>query len=187
MQSVGQSTAGFSRFLEAFNAGMSAGESSKKLQVIADLFYWYRQHGACMKLFGKQPTDREKILGEYCNCGNEHKDDSLLYRSYYRVPVIAAPHHGLVLARIPDYRSEFGISPQQAALIRDFIFGTGEIIGGILCYTAGKSPTTKSLGLSMLYSGVKTAWNAGNALVAQHYGALQELKTIMDRAEEVSK
>lgn len=139
-----------------------------------------------MKLFGRQPADREKIHAEYCNCGKDHEDDNPYFRTSRRLP-IAAPHHGWVLAVVPDYRSEFGTSPQQAALVRDFVFGAGEIIAGVLSITLGKSGTTTALGISMVYSGGKTVWNAGNMLWAQHQSALQELKKITDRAEVVSK
>jgi len=184
LQSIGLSTQAFNRFLDAFNLGMKEGESSRKLQVIADLFYWYRQHGACMKLFGRQPYSREKILGEYCNCGESHDSNTSAFRTNRRVSVLAASHHGMVLAEIPDYRSEYGTTPEQAALVRDFIFGAGEIIAGVLAISIGRSAAAVVLGAPMIYSGVKTMWSSGNMLWAKHESALLELKQVTDRAEK---
>jgi hypothetical protein len=93
----------------------------------------------------------------------------------------------MTLAQIPDYRSEYGTNPQQAALVRDFIFGAGEVIAGVLAITIGKSPHTFAIGAPMVYSGVKTMWNSGNMLWAQHESALLELKKVTDRAENVAK
>lgn len=186
LQSMGRSTVAFHHFLEAFNLGKNSGESSAKLQIIADLFYWYRQHGACMRLFGKQPSERDKIHGEYCNCSESHELDETINRSLWRLPIIASPQ-GIILAVIPDYRSEYGTNPQQAVLVRDFIFGAGEIIAGVLLISVGKSIVSTGLGSSMVYSGVKTMWNTGNMLWGQHESALLELKKLTDRAQAVAK
>ncbi len=187
LQSIGQSTQAFNLFLEAFRLGTNAGESSKKLQIVADLFYWYRQHGACTKLFGKQPIDREKIQSEYCNCEKGHEDNEKTYYYSQRPSTAKTSHRNAILARVPDYRSEYGTNPQQAALVRDFIFGSGEIIAGLFAICAGRTACTTGLGLSMIYSGVKTVWNAGNTMWAQHESALLELKKLTDRAEAIAK
>lgn len=137
-----------------------------------------------MKLFGRQPYSREKIHGEYCNCGESHDSVTSSFRTNRRIPIIAAPHHGMVLASIPDYQSEYGTTPEQAALVRDFIFGAGEIIAGVLAISIGRSGAAVVLGAPMIYSGVKTMWSSGNMLWAKHESALLELKKVTDRAEK---
>ncbi len=187
LQSIGQSTGAFNRFLEAFQQGTDAGESPKKLQAAANLFYWYRQHGACLKLFGQQPSFRERISGEYCNCGKNHGYGETVRRFSLKPPIVPQAQHSLLLAKIPDYRSEYGTSPEQAAIIREFMFGTGEVIAGIFCITVGSSFGVTGLGWYLAQDGGRTIWNTMNHLWTIHETALVNLKKLTDEAESVAK
>ena len=93
----------------------------------------------------------------------------------------------MILAAIPDYQSEYGTNPQQAALVRDFIYGVGEVIAGVFVISVGKSALASGIGIPLVSSGIKTLWNSGNALWEQHESALLELKKLTDRAESVAK
>ena len=183
LQSVGKSTQAFDRFLEAFRLGTNAGEPPKKLQVIANLFYWYRQHGSCMKLFGKQPSFRERIDGEYCNCGEKHEYDE---RAFFRKPVLAAPQHHLAvtLAKVPDYQSEYGTNPRQAATVREFLFGVGEVIAGVfVCYA---SPYWGA-GAGLVGHGVYQIGSSLHSLWTEHDAAMWELQKLINEAEAAVK
>jgi len=54
LQNAGLSTQAFYTFSDAFQQGIKAGESSSKLQVIADIFYWYRKYG----VYGLRRSDQ---------------------------------------------------------------------------------------------------------------------------------
>ena len=53
LQCEGRSGQAFYSFQEGFLKGKQAGESIVKLQIIADLFYWYRRNGNHLKLFSR--------------------------------------------------------------------------------------------------------------------------------------
>jgi|SRR3989344_4662309 len=65
LQCEGKSGQAFNSFQSGFQQGIKAGESPIKLQVIADLFYWYRKYGNHLKLFATTPTGGNIITDEY--------------------------------------------------------------------------------------------------------------------------
>jgi hypothetical protein len=186
LQSIGKSTQSFDRFLEAFRLGTKVGESSKKLQVIADMFYWYRQHGSCLKLFGKQPSYRERIDGEYCNCEEKHEYDERVARILNARPLISVTSLPIssALCKVPDYHSEYGTNPKQAATVREFMFGIGEVIAGIFGYCV---IPFKGQSFALTTHGVYLIGSSLHNLYTEHEIALLEFKKLTDEAEAVAK
>ena len=143
-QSVGKATQAFYTFQKAYRGAQEAGESLKKLNAINGLFIWYRRYGSSVGL----------ISGP-SNISNEYRT-SMHIRSPF------------------SYNSEFGNDPEQAARIRDFLFGVGETISGILCVRIAPPPVNVTLGLPLLSDGIFRMWNSLNYAWAHYEMSLQE-------------
>ena len=98
-QCNGQSTRAFWIFKEAYQRALEAGEEASKAQLMNSLFTWYREHGSPMRLFLVEPTGREVI----------HPPT--------RLPRMHIGPYG--------YQSEYGRTPEQAAKVREFMYGVG--------------------------------------------------------------
>jgi hypothetical protein len=146
-QSYGKSTHAFCQFDAAREKAKKAGEHIFNLIAIEKLFAWYRMYGSSMRLFYKNPTGNDRILGEY--------------RSFLVKP-----------ASTRQYESEWGNNPEQARLIREFIFGVGEVISGVFCATVtGGTMGTVALGV-VVPDGVSRIYTSLNSLWTQHQAAL---------------
>ena len=149
-QSQGKSIAGWYQFETWREHAKKSGENILKLIAIEQLFVWYRMYGHSLRLFYKNPTGYDRIIGEYPS------------RSQVQ------PYG--------NYQSEWGNDPEQARLIREFMFGVGEIIAGVFCATvSGGSLFYFSAGIAV--SGSYHIFTALNSLWAQHQAALMALKT----------
>lgn len=113
LQSTGETRRAYYCFKTAQQLAQKAGESRYKIQLMNDLFVWYRTYGYAMGVMSKES-----------GCAEE-------YRSSQKMAISLFPK--TPLARIPDYYSEWGNTPEQAALIREFMLGVGETIAGVFC------------------------------------------------------
>jgi len=150
IQSYGKSTAAFCQFEIAREEAKKAGENVLKLIAIEKLFAWYRMYGTSLKLFYQNPTGHDRIQGEY-------KSHTKRLNSNY------------------NYQSEWGNNPEQARLIREFMFGVGEIIAGVFCVTvSGGIFSTIAWGVAI--DGGNRIYSSLNSLWAQHQTELLALK-----------
>jgi len=147
LQSLGLSTAAFWKSKEAYEEGIKAGESPQKLEVVLELFRWYRKYG-----FGAGVMVRSsECTDEYVPANNRHKSSrSLNTRSY---------------SAGTSYESEWGKNPEQTKYIRQFMFGVGMFVSGtfmivinppVLGATVGRSLCIT--GFTQMYSGLSNGW-----------------------------
>lgn len=149
-QCYGKSTAAFCQFEIAREEAKKAGENPLKLIAIERLFAWYRMYGTSLKLFYKNPTGHDRIQGE-CKSYAKRLNSNC------------------------NYPSEWGNNPEQARLIREFMFGVGEIISGVFCATvSGGILGTIAWGVAI--DGGNRIYSSLNSLWAQHQTAMIALK-----------
>lgn len=146
-QSYGKSTVAFFQFDIAREQAKKAGENILNLIAIERLFAWYRMYGSSLKLFYKNPTGNDRIQGEY------------------------KPR-----TRKLNSQSEWGNNPEQARLIREFMFGVGEVIAGVFCATVSGG-TLGTIAFGVAADGGYRIFSSLNSLWAQHQVELVALKT----------
>lgn len=150
IQSYGKSSAAFCQFETAREEARMSGENILKLIAIEKLFAWYRMYGTSLNLFYKNPTGHDRIHGEYKNHTKNFRSNS-------------------------NYQSEWGNTPEQARLIREFMFGVGEIISGVFCATvSGGVIGTIAWGVAV--DGGSRIYSSLNSLWTQHQMAMLALK-----------
>lgn len=149
-QSYGKSTIAFYQFDTAREAAKKAGENPLRLMAIERLFAWYRMYGTSLHLYNKVPTGNDRIIGEYKPCN-----------ALFPLAV--------------KYESEWGNSPEQARLIREFILGIGEIIAGIFCATVS-SGTIAGIAYGVATDGVLRIYSSLNSVWALHQTELIALQ-----------
>lgn len=149
-QSQGKSTTAFFQFDVAREQAKKAGENILNLIAIEKLFVWYRMYGTSLRLFYKNPTGDDRINGEY-------------------KPYSQSQPYG-------SYQSEWGNNPEQARLIREFLFGVGEVISGVFCAVVTGGTFGYFAG-GIAITGGYHIFTSLNSLWAQHQAALISLKT----------
>jgi len=150
-QSQGKSTVAFFQFDVAREQAKKAGENILNLIAIEKLFVWYRIYGTSLRLFYKNPTGTDYINGEY--------------KSYSQK---------LSVSR--NCQLEWSNNPEQSRLIREFMFGVGEVISGVFCAAVtGPTPFGYFSGGVALDGGCRI-FTSLNSLWAQHQAALIALK-----------
>jgi hypothetical protein len=155
LQCQGKSSSAFTQFSSAYNQALEAGEDIQRLVLIERLFVWYRTYGNASRLFANQPTGHDKIIGEY-------------KRPSY--PIFPKAVIGAY-----SYQSEWGRTPEEAALMRDFMLGVGEIISGTFCVAVGSVPAA-TIGGSLLWDGGSRVLGVVNQLWAQNERAFLDWK-----------
>lgn len=150
-QSYGKSTVAFYQFDVAREKAKKAKESPIKINAIENLFVWYRTYASSLGLYYKYPTGNDRIIGEY--------SQGLVYNS----------------SPVSTYRSEWGNSPEQARLMREFIYGIGEVISGVFCVTVG-SPVFGAIGVTAGFDGVHRIYSSLNSIWALHHEELLALQ-----------
>lgn len=160
LQSQGKSNIAFIQFHSAREEARKAGENPLKILTIEQLFYWYRKYGSSLNLFYKNPVGHDKIIDEY----------QTLYLSSNSRP-----------AR-ETYKSEWGKTPEDAARIREFMFGIGETISGI--FIAVVQPGLGSgIGIVLWADGFTRIFTSLNNIWANHE-ALTQLKYCQQTASQ---
>jgi len=89
--------------------------------------------------------------------------------------------------RVTRYGTNF--DPKQERFMRDFLFGVGELISGVLCISIG-TPLSIRFGPTLIVSGSKHMWDAVNGMMEdsrERTIRLNELKQFEKIAEAVSK
>lgn len=151
LQAHGQSTLAYFQFQSAYEEAKKAGENILRLIAIEQLFIWYRMYGSSLNLFLKKPTGNDQIHGEY-------------------KPAFSTAFNN----RIP-FESEWGKTPEQAAQVREFMFGIGEVISGIFCAVVS-SGWGGYIAAGAIYDGCTRMYSALNNIWAGHQ-AMISLKT----------
>lgn len=82
------------------------------------------------------------------------------------------------------YKSEWGKTPEQAALIRTFMLGVGELISGVFCVIIGSIPI-KAVGVSLCTDGFHRMYDSLNGAYALHERALLDLKQCEETASKI--
>lgn len=149
LQSVGKATQAFLLFQEGYQQAIQVGESPKKVEVIHQLFYWYRKYGTSLHLM-LAPSG---ISDEYRR------------RSLHSVIRSPTPYH---------YQSEWGKDPEQAGNIRNLMVGFGEIISSVFCVAISPTPVGAGTGIFLLGDGVLRIWDSFNSLLVQHELSLKD-------------
>jgi hypothetical protein len=150
-QSYGKSTIAFYQFDLAREKAKKAGENPLKLNAIEALFAWYRMYASSLRLYHKYPAGTDRIIGEYRP---------------------ALSHTSLA---ITPYKSEWGNSPEQARLMREFMLGVGEVISGVFCISVG-SLVFGAIGVTAAFDGTNRIYSSLNSLWALHQTELHALK-----------
>ena len=150
-QSYGKSTIAFYQFDVAREKAKKVGENPLRLIAIERLFGWYRTYASSLDLYHKRPEGTDRINGEYKRpyshtCGNNL------------------------------YESEWGKTPEQARLIREFMFGVGEIISAVFCATISGGTFGLLGGAGIGYDGLSRIYSSLNSLWALHQAELIALK-----------
>jgi hypothetical protein len=148
-QSQGKSTSAFCKFEIAYKEAKQGGENVLKLMALEQLFGWYRMYGSASGLFAKQPEGYDQILGEY------------------RRPIPRSLSS--------QYYSEWGNTPEQAALIREFMMGVAETISGIFCVTVGAG-ITGPIGAGLCVDGTRRIILTLSNVWATHERAMIDLR-----------
>jgi len=90
------------------------------------------------------------------------------------------------LSDIPQYNSEYGRTPEQAKHIRAFLFGAGQVIGGIFCIT-----TRTSVGFAtrftLVTNGAVMMFTSLNDAYSDYERAALELRILEARAKKVAE
>lgn len=146
LQAHGKSSLAGLQFKSAYEEAKKAGENMLRVIAVEQLFIWYRMYGSSLNLFLKNPTGDDRIQGEY--------------RSAYPEAMNNAP-----------YQSEWGKTPEQAAQVRDFMFGVGEVISGIFCATVSPGWGTAIAG-GVIYNGCTRMYSSLNNIWAGHQAML---------------
>jgi hypothetical protein len=149
-QSYGKSTIAFYQFDVAREKAKKAGENPLRIIAIERLFYWYRTYASSLNLYNKRPTGDDRIRGEY-------RPRSM--------------NQSLALI----YESEWGNNPEQAKLVREFMFGVGEIVAGVFCVSVGGIFFSIG-GAGLLFDGSSQIFTSLNSLWTNHQTELQALK-----------
>jgi hypothetical protein len=160
LQSEGLSGPAFFSLQSGFMQGVQAGESPTKLQLVADMFYWYRRYGSHLRLFAKEPAGGNIITDEYrgTRCSRHM---SKHFQTY----------------------SEYGKDPQQAKRVHDLLFGIGEAISGIFCVCVSPTPLIIGSGYTLFSHGVYKIIDSLHDLWIEHEIELYELKKFAERAQ----
>ncbi|MDE3046337.1 MAG: hypothetical protein KGJ02_06815 [Verrucomicrobiota bacterium] len=169
LQCEGKSTQAFFAFQEGFQKGIKSGESPVKLQIVADMFYWYRRYGNHLKLFSKTPTDNDIISDEYDG---------------HRCPFHKSYHASRFKEK--ERYSEFGNDPRQERLLQDFMWGIGEMISGILLAVVCPESLLFLGGGALVGRGFWRIKDSLHDLWTDHQIELYELKKLSERANQVS-
>jgi hypothetical protein len=147
LQAHGQSSLAFFQFQSAHEEAKKAGENILKIIAIEQLFVWYRTYASSLNLFVTKPRGNERIQGEYKPALKTFNNQSA-------------------------FQSEWGKTPEQAAQVRDFMFGVGEVISGIFCATVSSGwglPIAGGLiynGISRMYSSLNNIWAGHQAMIS---------------------
>jgi hypothetical protein len=157
-QSLGKSIVAFTQFQVAYESAKKAGESIYRLMILEQLFVWYRTYGSYLRLFAKNPEGYDRIVGEY------KRPFSTSY----------------------PYKSEWGKTPEQAAIVREFMLGVAETISGVLCVSVGAG-TTAHVGIGLFIDGSRRIFTTLNALYASQERAIIELKMWEENAKNTLK
>jgi hypothetical protein len=163
LQAHGKSTLAGLQFQSACEEAKKAGESALRIGAVEQLFTWYRMYGSSLNLFLTKPTGTDRILGEY------------------KPAILRA------LNSNPPFQSEWGKTPEQAAQVRDFMVGVGEVISGIFCVTVSTGWGI-TIGFGAVYNGCDRMYTALNNIWAGHQAmiALKQweqgpLKTVQEQ------
>lgn len=153
IQSIGETRMAYHVFKGAFQDAQKAGESPSKLDVMNQLFIWYRKYGWS---YG--------VMAHPSNCTDEFRrleweeDDDEEEDEFYLVSTKETQ------CSSQNYQSEWGKTPQQAKYIRNFMFGVAEItaaifavqiatpMGYVIATTAGFD------GIGRIFDSLNEAW-----------------------------
>lgn len=151
-QSYGKSTIAFYQFDVAREKAKKAGENPVRLIAIERLFAWYRTYASSLHLYHMYPTGNDRIIGEY--------------------------HPAWVLSPLAahKYESEWGKTPEQARIMREFMCGVGEVISGVFCASVSSGVLAGFGASTVAFDGVSRMYSALNSLWAIHQMELQALK-----------
>ncbi len=149
-QSYGKSTVAFYQFDVAREKAKNAGENPLKIIAIERLFAWYRMYATSLNLHNKSPTGNDRIRGEY-------------------TPYSISKPLGTA------YESEWGNSPEQARLFREFMWGVGEVVAGVFCITVG-NVVFGTIGFGAAVDGTNRIFSSLNSLWANHQTELRALQ-----------
>lgn len=100
-----------------------------------------------MNLYVTRPTGNERVQGEY-------RPTSKTF--------------GIK----PAFQSEWGKTPEQAAQVRNFMFGVGEVISGIFCATVSSGWGIAIAGglvlngVDRMYSSLNNIWAGHQAMIS---------------------
>jgi hypothetical protein len=156
-QSYGKSTSAFCQFQLAYEEAKKAGESVLRLMVMEQLFGWYRMYGSASGLFIKTPEGRDRIIGEYQKPFGRHSS--------------------------PPYHSEWGNTPEQAALVREFMLGIAETISGVFCVSATAGVGFYAGG-GLFFDGLRRMYLTLSKIWADHERAMIDLKRWEETAQK---
>jgi hypothetical protein len=139
------------QFDQGCKQAIEAGELPHKIEVIRKLFVWYRTFGFYLGLIKKDP----KIIGQYLGGGK--------YSTYSR------DSHSYLHSN----------SYQQKELVTEYLFGTAQILSGILCvWLLPPCPAKWTLGASLAFKGFERIYDVTKPLLFQQDISIAELQRV---------
>lgn len=81
------------------------------------------------------------------------------------------------------------LDPKQQQMMRDFLFGVGQVVSGVFCMVVA-APVGGLFGTTLVASGVGFMWASVNSMVTDSHekqARLFELENIKNQAEKVAK
>ena len=95
---------------------------------------------------------------------------------------------------LDEYRTRqsqyYNLDPTQKKLMKDFLFGVGQIISGIFCVSVSRTPNVVKCGFSLITSGITTLFKSITSMQKndqEKKSRLEELKKIEERIETAAQ
>lgn len=175
IQSIGETRMAYRVFKGAYQDALKAGESIRKLQVMDELFRWYRKYGWYCGIMAAPAKCLGEMKGEDYSCGYSRENSS------HRGTNEISPLNGQI-----DYQAEWEKNPRRARHVRSYIIGVSEIIGGLFVVRL-PFPGSTGVGFYLMGNGFLRIINLFNDSYSDREEFIHALKAIEAKATATMK
>jgi len=182
IQSIGETRIAYLVFNNAFQDAKNAGESPKKLEVMNQLFIWYRKFGwyCDLMLYPSGCTD------EYGNSlFQTHRESE---NDYFRNCIHPKNRPLSQYAKEIDYQNEWKKDPRREKHVRNYFIGTAELMVGLFCL-ANLSTPVGLIGFAATAvgsDGISRIINSLNDAYSDRKDCMRELEKIDKKAKQAA-
>jgi hypothetical protein len=163
IQSIGETRMAYRVFKGAYQDAQNAGESPRKLEIMNDMFIWYRTYGWSCGV---------SIRPSFC-------EDEWRPNHYFskRLNQISGP--GQV-----NYQREWQKEdPEKAKHVRNYFIGLGEFMAGLFCVVNFPTPVGLFVGGSLGSDGIARIINSFNDGWETRQKRILEMKALEQKAQ----